>query len=106
MALSSCVSIPDQKEMIYVGYMQTDCSSVINKESIIVIPVGFKLTPTQAAKALPNGCGSKFYYGVYADEKYYYFADNVTLSFKSRNALNIRKYSYKIDATTGLLVEQ
>ena len=102
--LIGCASFPNRKEMVYVGFIERDCSTVRNRYSIVTIPVGFKLTPVEAAKSIPRGCAIKFSYSVYADIENYYFANNNLLFFKSKNAKNIRKYSYIVNANTGELI--
>ena len=100
---SGCASI-DPHALVYVGYMERDCGSVKNKDKIVTIPLGFKLTPVEAAKSLPAGCSSKFFYAVYADEKYYYFVNNNKLIFRSFDTEEIKSYSYIVSSVNGKLI--
>jgi hypothetical protein len=101
--VGGCASI-DPHSLIYVGYMKRDCGAVKNDDRLVAVPLGFKLSPVEAAKALPSGCDSKFFYGVYADEKHYYFVNNNKLLFRSFDAELLKSYSYIVSPIDGKLI--
>lgn len=105
-ALSACSASPDRRQMVRVGYMERDCSQVRNDDEIPSIPIGLDVTPVEAAKALPNGCFTKFFMTVYADTENYYFFDNTPtlFSFSSRSAERVKACSFVVDGHSGQLI--
>ena len=108
LGLTGCASAPNPVEMVFVGYIiGDDCEELINLGAIATIPINFKINPVEAAKSLPHGfygCSSKFMYSVYADRESYYFVNYNYLFLKSRNVMNIRKYSFIVSPQTGKLI--
>lgn len=105
-ALAACSASPDRRQMVQVGYMERDCSRVRNDEEIPSMPIGLTKTPVDAAKALPNGCSTKFFMTVYADTENYYFLDNTPtlFSFASRSAERVKACSFVVDGHSGDLI--
>ena len=71
----------DPKNFIYVGHLSDDCENLLDKEKIHTIPITFKITPLQAARALPRGCWTKLSTGIYADRTNYYFINTMFGNF-------------------------
>jgi hypothetical protein len=86
--------------------MERDCSRVRNNDQIPTIPVGLKVTPVEASAALPNGCHTKFFVDVYADDEHYYFLDNTPalFSFSPRSVERVSQCSFVVDGRTGQLI--
>ena len=83
-SLTACSFSPNPRQIVRVGYMERDCSRVQNDSQIPSIPIGLKVTPVEASKALPNGCFTKFFMDVYADNENYYFLTRQRRSSRSR----------------------
>ena len=108
--LVGCASMPDPKQMVYVGTLSYNCENIRNTKSIITIPTTFKVKPLEAAKVLKEhsryGCQIKMGFSVYADNDYYYIVNNNQIAFKSKNHAAIKKYSFIVDPNTGELVSK
>ena len=83
-----------------------DCSTVNpkNNEPFATVPLGFKISPEEAALVLPDGCMRKMGYWVYADLNNYYIVDSGMVAFESRDDKTIRKFAYVVDGKTGELI--
>jgi hypothetical protein len=103
--IAACAS-PDPRKMVRVGYMERDCSLVRNERELPRMPIGLKVTPTEAAQALPAGCFTKFFMDVYADTDNYYFLDNTPtlFSFSGRSLERVKACSFVVDGRSGQLV--
>lgn len=104
--LMACSFSPDPRHMVRVGYMERDCSRVRNNEQIPSIPVGLTVTPVEASEALPNGCHTKFFVDVYADNENYYFFDNTPTLFTltPRSIERVKACSFIVDGSSGKLL--
>jgi hypothetical protein len=105
--LAACATSPDPKVMMRVGNMERNCSRVSNSNNLVAIPVDFKISPVEAARSLPQGCYSKFFYSIYADEERYYFVNNDRhiLDLRTRDAEYIAKIAFVVDGKSGLLLK-
>jgi hypothetical protein len=103
-----CTLMPNPREIHYVGYLERNCSKIRNDEQIPSIPIGLTVTPLQAASVLPNGCTTKFFVEVYADQENYYFYNNNLdiFSISRRTADVVKKRSYVIDGHSGELLRR
>ena len=105
--LSGCVSLSGPKELVHIGTISRDCKEVRakGKAPFVTVPLNFIFSPEKAAVNLPDGCGAKFFYQVYADLDNYYFL-NSDMVFIKRDDYTIKNNSYVINGETGKLVSK
>lgn len=88
-------------DLIYVGHLTDGCGGYAPPQRIVAIPVGFTVTPLDAAKRIPR-CWRKLNTGVYADRENYYFY-NTFIGFLPPLA-EMKLASYAVSGTTGELL--
>ena len=106
-SMSGCSLMwPNPRKLHFVGYIERDCSQIRNSEEMPSVPIGVRISPVQAAAALPGGCMGKFFLDVYADAENYYFFNNMidVFSFSRRTAAKVKRRSYVVSAHSGELV--
>jgi hypothetical protein len=109
--LSGCASLPDPKELIYVGVVtDKECTKLSNKYSIITVPLSFKVQPLEAARTAlsekPSGCLLKTGYGIYADKSNYYIVNNNLVLFKLKSTENLRQVAIVVSGQTGEVISR
>ena len=102
--------MPDPMQLIYVGTVtDKNCTVLSNKHNIVAIPLGFTVSPLEAAKAALRdksmGCLLKTGYGIYADKANYYIVNNNLVLFKSKNASNLKLAAVAVNGKSGKVVE-